>query len=78
LRAEPASALVGGSDGLDCIRAIVTTAPRHLKSGGLLAFEHGYNQATAARELLECAGFKKVFTYNDMAGIGRVSGGHRP
>jgi release factor glutamine methyltransferase len=75
LRAEPVDALVGGSDGLECIRAILSAAPRHLNSGGSLAFEHGYDQAARCRELLEAAGLEDVFSRNDMAGIARVGGG---
>jgi len=77
LRAEPVDALVGGSDGLDCIRNIVAAAPSHLKTGGLLAFEHGYDQAFSVRDLLHGGGFTSVFTRNDLAGIERVSGGRR-
>ena len=46
LRFEPRGALTDGSaDGLDSIRAIVSGAPGHLKSGGWLLIEHGYDQA---------------------------------
>ena len=75
VRAEPASALVGGADGFDCIRAIVAGAPRHLNPGGLLALEHGYDQAERVRALLAAAGFTDVFSREDLAGIARVSGG---
>ena len=78
LRAEPASALVAGADGLDCIRAIVAAAPRYLNRGGWLAFEHGYDQAERCRELLSTAGLEEVFTRTDLAGVERVSGGRRP
>ena len=75
LRFEPAAALVAGSDGLDCIRAIVASAPQYLNSGGALAIEHGYDQAASCRELLAAAGFYAVFSHTDLAGIERVSGG---
>lgn len=75
LPAEPIDALVAGSDGLECIRAILAAAPRHLNPGGSLAFEHGYDQAARCRELLEAAGLEEVFSRDDIAGIARVSGG---
>jgi release factor glutamine methyltransferase len=75
LRFEPATALVAGGDGLDCIRAIVAAAPRHLQPGGWLAFEHGYDQAVRCRELLSETGFAAVFSRQDHAGIERLSGG---
>ena len=75
LRAEPVDALVAGSDGLECIRAILAAAPRHLNPGGSLVFEHGYDQAARCRELLKAAGLEDVFSRNDIAGVARVSGG---
>ena len=75
LRAEPEGALVGGADGLEHIRAIVALAPNHLNAGGVLAFEHGYDQAPQCCELLSAAGLEEVFSRRDIAGIARVSGG---
>ena len=76
LRFEPAHALTDGSaDGLDSIRAIVAGAPAHLAPGGWLLFEHGYDQAAAAREVLDRAGFIDLVSLPDLAGIPRVAGG---
>lgn len=78
LRYEPRAALTAGSDGLDCIRLIVATAPQYLAGGGVLAFEHGYNQAARCRELLVQSGFGNVGSHRDLAGIERVTSGARP
>jgi len=76
LRFEPARALTDESrDGLDSIRAIVSGAHAHLVPGGWLLFEHGYDQAAAARGLLEAAGFADIVSLPDLAGIPRVAGG---
>lgn len=75
LRFEPAQALASGADGLDAIRTIVAAVPGHLLTGGHLYFEHGYDQAAAAHELLQAAGFAAVEQHCDLAGIVRVSGG---
>jgi release factor glutamine methyltransferase len=75
LRYEPQRALVGGADGLDCIRAIVAKAPAHLRRDAWLLFEHGYDQAAACRALLEAGGYREVQSWPDLAGILRVSGG---
>ncbi len=76
LRFEPVEALTDGSaDGLDSIRAIVAGAPSHLLPGGWLLFEHGYDQAAAARSLLEAAGFQDILSHADLAGIPRIAGG---
>ena len=77
LRFEPATALVAGSDGLECIRAIVASAHRHLECGGWLVFEHGHAQAANCRDLLSAAGLDDAFSRADLAGIERVSGGRR-
>ena len=71
---EPQMALTDGSDGLACIRAIIAGAAEHLKPGGWLLFEHGYDQGEASRNLLTAAGLKNAFTHPDLAGIDRVSG----
>jgi len=75
LRFEPRAALASGADGLDDIRRIVADAKEHLHTGGWLLFEHGYDQAERARELLGAAGYAGGFSARDLAGIERVSGG---
>jgi release factor glutamine methyltransferase len=75
LKHEPAGALTAGPDGLRDIRTIVARAPRHLRPGGWLLLEHGWDQAAAVRGLLQAAGFLAVATRADLAGIERCSGG---
>jgi release factor glutamine methyltransferase len=75
LRFEPSMALAAGNDGLDEIRRIVGEAPEYLNPAGWLLFEHGYDQAEASRNLLLGAGFGKLVSAPDLAGIPRVAGG---
>ena len=75
LRFEPATALTAGDDGLNDIRIIVKQAPAHLRPGGWLLFEHGYDQAGRCRDLLQDAGFGELFSRVDLAGWPRVAGG---
>lgn len=75
LRYEPRGALIGGSDGLDALRVIVTGAPEHLRPRAALLFEHGHDQGAACRNLLETAGFREVRSWRDLGGRDRVSGG---
>jgi release factor glutamine methyltransferase len=78
---EPRRALtdgIAGGDGLACIRRIVAAAPAHLRAGGWLLMEHGYDQAVEVRGLLLAAGFIDVASWRDDAGIERVSGGRWP
>ncbi len=75
VRFEPLSALASGADGLDDIRRIAAAAPLHLKPGGWLLFEHGFNQGEGCREILCQQGFAGVETIRDLAGLERVSMG---
>ncbi|MEW6513945.1 MAG: peptide chain release factor N(5)-glutamine methyltransferase [Pseudomonadota bacterium] len=75
LRFEPVGALTDHADGLSAIRLIVADAPQWLAVNGWLFFEHGYDQAVAARQLLDAAGFSEIEQYCDLAGIVRASGG---
>jgi release factor glutamine methyltransferase len=78
LRFEPATALASGVDGLDDIRRIVEGARTHLQSGGWLLMEHGWNQGEAVRAVLQEAGYREVFTAQDLEQRDRVSGGCWP
>lgn len=75
---EPLQALTSGADGLDDLRAIIAQAPACLKPGGWLLLEHGYDQASAVRQLLQANGFIEVQSRKDLAGIERCSGGRWP
>ena len=68
-------ALTDQADGLAAIRIIVAAAPGWMHPGGWLFFEHGYDQAAAARDLLVAAGFAAIEQHCDLAGIVRASGG---
>ena len=72
---EPLQALASGADGLDDIRTIVAQAPARLAPGGWLLLEHGWDQASAVRTLLQESGFAAVQNRKDLAGIVRCSGG---
>lgn len=76
-RFEPLSALASGEDGLDDIRRIAAAVLQHLKPGGWLLFEHGYNQGEGCREILRQQGLLEVETIRDLAGLERVSMGLR-
>ncbi|PQA82052.1 peptide chain release factor N(5)-glutamine methyltransferase [Limnohabitans sp. TS-CS-82] len=78
LKHEPLSALASGHDGLDDIRLIVRQASQHLKPGGWLLLEHGFDQAHAVQTLLSNQGFQAVQSRPDIAGILRCTGGQWP
>lgn len=75
LRYEPRGALVAADRGLSELRRVIDGAPRHLRDGGWLLLEHGFEQGAAVRELLAGAGFAAVGTRRDLSGHERVSAG---
>jgi len=77
LRHEPAAALTPGGDGLAALASIVEGAPRHLRNGGWLLLEHGFEQGAAVRSMLERAGFSLIETRRDLAGHERATGGRQ-
>lgn len=74
LRHEPMQALTSGPDGLDDLRQIIASATPHLRPGGWLLLEHGYDQAAAVQALLHSAGYCAVQSRTDLAGHWRCSG----
>jgi release factor glutamine methyltransferase len=75
LRFEPVDALTDHADGLSALRTIIAGALRHLKPGGWLLMEHGYEQAANVRGLLAAQQFFDVQSWPDLAGIARATGG---
>ena len=75
VRFEPLTALAAGADGLDDLRHLTAAACAHLKLGGVLLLEHGYDQADAVQALLRMNGIRQPQSWADLAGILRVSGG---
>lgn len=78
LRFEPALALVGGGDGLECIRRIVDEAGRFLAPSAWLLVEHGSTQGAQVRALMNERGFRDVGTFADLEQRDRVTGGFQP
>ncbi len=74
-RLEPRLALVGGADGLACLREIASGARRRLRPGGWLMLEHGYDQGERCVALLRGLGYAEVADCRDLAGWPRVCSG---
>jgi len=75
LRHEPQGALIAHRDGLADLEEIIDGARAHLTPDGWLLLEHGHDQAALLRQRLVSAGFAKVETLNDLAGLERCTGG---
>lgn len=69
---EPDSALYGGEDGLDFYRVILRRFTPFVKSGGMIAFEVGYDQKETVSELMRQAGLVDIKAAADLNGIQRV------
>lgn len=75
VRFEPRTALVSAQGGLADLGLLSAQAPAHLRDGGWLLLEHGFEQGEAVRDMLSGAGFTDVLTRRDLAGHERVTGG---
>ncbi len=71
LRHEPPRALFAGSDGLDVIRRLLDEVAERGRVR-MVAIEVGSGQAPAVAELMARAGFERVASERDLAGIERV------
>ena len=78
LRFEPAIALADAIDGLESYRQLARGAMTHLKSGGWLVVEHGYDQGESVPALIKENGFTEVRTHFDLAGHPRVTAARKP
>jgi release factor glutamine methyltransferase len=74
VRFEPQQALVSQEQGLADINVIVRKAKVHLKPGGIILLEHGYDQAKKVRTMLYEWGYARVRSWPDLGSIERVSG----
>ena len=73
VRFEPITALVAEEKGLADIKHIADNARYYLEADGWLAFEHGYDQGDAVREIMQTLGYLDVMTEKDYGGNDRVT-----
>jgi release factor glutamine methyltransferase len=69
---DPALALDGGADGLDCYRDIIADLGRLLAPGGVAAFEVGHDQASGVGALLAARNLSVSRVARDAGGHERV------
>ena len=72
---EPHLALAGGEDGLDFYLPICKLSHKCLRQGGMLAVEHGYDQAEGVSQTLMAQGFNIVKSLKDFGNNDRVTFG---
>ena len=69
---EPMLALDGKEDGLYFYKKIIKEAKNYLNPDGMLAFEIGYDQGEAVKNLMEAQDFACVEIKKDLAGLDRL------
>lgn len=75
---EPAVALFAGDDGLAIYRRLIPAAFAALTSGGFIALEIGFGQASNIHSLLSDSGFHEIEFLPDLQRIPRVAIAQRP
>lgn len=70
---DPGDALYSGADGLDLIRSMSAGVQWLLRPGGLIVIEHGEQQGSAVREILERDGWNAPATHRDLTFRDRVT-----
>ena len=74
VRADPASAVFAGADGLAVIPAVLARAAELLRAGGVLAIEHDETQPRAVTGLLARAGtWTEIADHPDLTGRSRYA-----
>lgn len=66
LRFEPKLALQSGPTGLDALTGIAREARLHIRSGGRLLLEHGYDQAEPLYAILAGFGYADITHHRDL------------
>jgi len=77
LRFEPSSALTDYGNGFSCLEIIISQADQYLKTGGLIAVEHGFDQSDAVVQLMNNAGFNEIEVHLDLSGHTRAVSGRK-
>ncbi|TNF32815.1 MAG: peptide chain release factor N(5)-glutamine methyltransferase [Gammaproteobacteria bacterium] len=78
VRFDPITALSSGADGLDDIRIIVHDSREHLRPGGSLLIEHGYDQQQEIQHIFSQNGYDNILQRRDMANNPRTTCGTKP
>ena len=69
---DPRIALDGKEDGLYFYRRMIEDSIFHIKTGGSLLFEIGFNQGEDVKGLMKNYGYENVEIKKDLSGLDRV------
>ncbi len=70
---EPSIALFAKNEGMAAIQHIVANAAAHMKPGGSLMLEHGWQQHSSVEQCFQEHGFTEIKSHQDLAGHYRVT-----
>ena len=70
---EPALALTDGGDGLSIVKRIIAEAPVHLRAGGYLVMEIGFDQAAVVEASFDRDVWREVAVLPDFQAISRMA-----
>jgi release factor glutamine methyltransferase len=71
VRHDPEQAVFAGADGLELMPAVLGTAARLLRRGGVLALEHDESHAVALLELIGAGPWTRAHDHDDLTGRSR-------
>jgi release factor glutamine methyltransferase len=74
---EPEVALYGGEEGYELYADLVRQSAAHLKPGGILVLELGYDSLVAVHPLFDTPDWTNISVTNDLAGIPRILAAER-
>jgi len=75
VRFEPQTALISADSGLKDIETLANQSRNHLKPGGSLLIEHGYDQQQAVQAIFRKYGYCQTTTHEDLSANPRVTSG---
>lgn len=73
VRFEPLSALIADKEGYADLFHIIEQGKHHLKSGGVMVLEHGFEQADVVQNFFAQLAYINILTIKDMAGCDRIT-----
>ena len=75
---DPATALYGGTDGLDIVRRFLQDALPYLAEGCLVMLEVGHDQGHSTADIMTSLGYTECKVLTDMSGKARFPIGYAP
>lgn len=73
---EPVNAISSNKNGLQDLEIVISGAENYLRAQGILAVEHGFQQAQAVQRLFEYNAFSNIETHQDLSNLDRVTLGN--